>query len=99
MNYFIVVNALLLLRFAGANPISGATSAVIIHSSDNTSNVSSSSMQSNSDTINHYCLYPPLHFPSIPDLFVELNSAINVLEAACTNHSFKHNVSGIVILA
>ena len=91
----IVVNALLLLKLAGATPISGGTT-VTIHSADNaSSNVSSNLQLSDPDTINHYCLYPPLNFPSILDLFIELNIAIDVLEVACTNHSFKENVSGI----
>lgn len=90
----IAVNALLLLRLAGAIPVIGDT-AVAIRSPDNASNVSSSLQPSHSDAINHYCLHPPLKFPSIIDLFIELNTVIDVLEAVCTNHTFKQNVSGI----
>ena len=90
----ITVNALLLLRLAGAIPVIGGTT-VVIHTDDNATNVSSSSQPSNSDTVNHYCLYPPPSFPSIIELFIELNTVIDVLEVACTNHTFKQNVSGI----
>ena len=95
MNCYIIliaVNALLLLRSAGAVPVIGGTT-VVVHSADNASNESSSLQPSNPDTINHYCLYPPLNSPSIIDLYIELNTVIDVLEAACTNHTFKQNVS------
>ena len=88
----IAVNNLLLLRYAIANPIghfSGVTT--VINSTDNATN-DSSGLRSPSDTINHYCLHPPQNFPSIYDLFIELNSVIDVFQVACTNNSFKENV-------
>lgn len=92
MNCLIVVNiAILLLRFAGANPIGdfNANATMMISSGDDASNVSSSD--------HPYCWNPPINSPSIPDLIFgldkELSDVIDVLEPACPNITFKRNVS------
>ena len=45
------------------------------------------------DTRYPYCCSPPLNSPSIPFLFSEMNTVIDLLESACTDKTFKNNVS------
>lgn len=99
----IAVNTFVLLRcFVDANPIGNfATGTVIIKPAidnattpiDNATTPVASNSPSDCDSAHPYCCNPPLNPPSISDLFNELNHAINVLGPACTNNSFKENVS------
>ena len=92
MNCIVAVNALLLLRLTGANPVGNftANATVII---DSVVNVSSS------DPVHPYCLNTVINSPSIFDLHTDLGTAIDMLELACTNTTFKRNVSNKIVTA
>ena len=86
MKYLVVVNALLLLGLAGANPVGNLT--------DNTTvTIDSADSVSSGDPVYPYCLNSVTNSPKIPELYIELGIAIDILELACTNTSFKRNVS------
>lgn len=81
--FILIAVSILLLKFAGANPIG----SISIRSAD------SSSSPSDCDTTHPYCCNPPLNSPSLIKLFDELNTVITLLEPACTDRSFMENVS------
>jgi len=49
------------------------------------------------DNVHSYCCNPPLNSPSIYDLHDQLNNVIDLLEPACTNSTFKNNVSNNIL--
>lgn len=51
-----------------------------------------SDSSSDCDTTHPYCCNPSLDSPLISDLYDELNCVIDVLDAACTNSTFRENV-------
>ena len=88
-NYiFLTLSIFLLLQFTHAGPVNSNMDAPIANATPVGSN-----SPSNCDSTYPYCCSPPLNSLSIPDLFDELTDVIDVLEPACTNSTFKKNVS------
>ena len=81
--------SILLLEFAGANPI-GSVSVRSAHS--HLTNASSSSSLV-CDSTHPYCCNPPLNALSLSKLYDELNIVIDLVAPACTDKAFIKNVS------
>ena len=83
-----------LLKIVSANPVSN--SDISRRSTNDTlDDGASSDPPSECDTTYPYCCNSPLYSPSILDLFIELNTVIDVLNKSCTNTTFKDNVSSL----
>ena len=84
-----IIASILLLEFAGANPIG----RISVRSAG--SHLASVTSRSTSvcDGTHPYCCSPPLNGPSLLELYDELGTAIDLLEPACTDKAFKNNVS------
>lgn len=86
MKRLVIVNALLLLGLTGANPVGNFTSNATV-------TIDSADSVSSGDLVHPYCLNTVINSLSIFDLYDELSTAIDMLEIACTNTTFKRNVS------